>query len=193
MSFLTGKTKTVEQIPSDVTGLRKGIIDQLGKGGLEEALTGLGPGGDITPFMQLFQRQLAPVLAQAKESAGTLTGSGLGTSIGSAAGRSTSDFLLNLLNQRANRFSQLLSGFGLTGVGPPQIYREPGLLDYATGGAAAAAPFFAGRTSGGGGPASYSGNPFNPFGTTGYQGFMGALPPPSSTSTTPFYGMGGRP
>lgn len=147
MSFLTGKTKQIESIPSDITGLRKGIISQLGQGGLEEALTGLGPGGDITPFMKMFQQQLAPILAQTKEQAGSLTGSGLGTAMGSAAGRSTSDFLLNLLNQRAQRFTSLLSGFGLTGVAPPQTYYQPGLLDYATQGAAAAAPFFANRTS----------------------------------------------
>lgn len=173
MSFLTGKTKQLDQIPSDIGGLRKSIIDQLQKGGLEEALTGLGPGGDIGPYRELFQKQLAPMLAQAKESAGTLTGSGMGAMLGSTAGRATSGFLLDLLKQRASNFTNLLSGFGLTGVGPPQTYYRPGFLDYAMQGAAAAAPFFmADKTTGG--PSSTPNVPFT-FGVD-YSGTGGGRP-----------------
>src|SRR4051812_993249 len=110
MSFLTGKEQTISGVPSDVQGLRKGLRSYLQNAGFDTAVTGVGKGENLDMFTKLFQDTLNPILAQAKESAGNLTGSGVGNIIGSAAGRSTSDFLLNLLNQRASRFASLLGG-----------------------------------------------------------------------------------
>ncbi len=142
MSFLTGKQETITSVPSDVTGLRKGLASFLQNQGPEGAITGLGRGENLDMFTKLFQDTLSPVLAQAKESAGNLTGSSLGNVIGTAAGRSTSDFLLNLLNQRASRFASLLGGLSTTGVSATPAYK-PGFLDYLFQGAKAAAPFVA--------------------------------------------------
>jgi hypothetical protein len=89
--------------------------------------------------MQLFQSQLNPALAQAKESAGNLTGSGLGSALGSTAGRSLSDFLTNMLSQRANRATSLTGQL----LQPQQLGYKPGFLDYLFQGAGAAAPFLA--------------------------------------------------
>lgn len=143
MSFLTGKQETSTAIPSDVVGLRKGLASFLQGQGFEGALSGLPQGGDFSPFINFFQQSLSPVLAQAKESAGNLTGSGLGNIIGSTAGRSTSDFILNLMNQRASRFANLLGGLTTQGVSAQSGY-QPGFLDYLFQGAQAAAPFLAG-------------------------------------------------
>jgi len=164
MSFLTGQTKQISSgQPGDIAGLRKGIIDFLTTQGFGTALTG---GGVTDQEQSLFQKSLAPVLAQAKESAGNLTGSGLGNIIGTAAGRSTSDFLLNLLKQKASNYSSLLGGLTTAGVGPPTYGHQPGFLDYLFQGAKAAAPFLvpaaaagaaAGAAGGGGGAVSLGG------------------------------------
>jgi hypothetical protein len=132
MSFLTGKNK--EMLPGDVQGLRKGILDFIGQQGLGTALTGANQPLDLTPFQQLFAQRRAEGLAQAKESAGTLTGSGFANILGSAAGRSISDenaFLGTLMNNAkqasADRFLKLLGMVpGLTG----QMGHQPGFLDY---------------------------------------------------------------
>lgn len=156
MSFLTGQTKQISSgQPADIAGLRRGIIDFLSNQGFGTALTG---GGVTDQERGLFTDTLRPVLAQAKESAGNLTGSGLGNVIGAAAGRSTSDFLLNLLRQKASNYSSLLGGLTTAGVGPPQYGHQPGFLDYLFQGAKAAAPFLipgaaAGAAAGGGGAA----------------------------------------
>ena len=164
MSFL-GKTQQTptSQTPADAVGLRKGLIDYIMGQGFDTAVTGLPKGGDLSPFMQLFQDQLKPVLAQAKESAGNLTGSGLGNIIGETAGRSTSSFLLNLLNQRAQRFASLLGPLSTEQQGVQTTY-TPGFLDYLFKGLGEAAPAFAGAGSRGGGTgAGPSGIPrYNP-------------------------------
>lgn len=145
MSFLTGKTEQTptSQTPQDAMGLRSGLINFLMNQGFDTAITGLPKGGDFSPFMKLFQTQLAPVLAQAKESAGNLTGSSLGNVLGATAGRSTSDFILNLLNQRATRFSSLLNPLVNQQQGVQTTYK-PGFLDYLFKGVGAAAPLLAG-------------------------------------------------
>jgi hypothetical protein len=89
--------------------------------------------------MGLFQQSLNPVLAQAKESAGSLTGSGLGNILGGAAGRSLSDFLLQAISGQANRATSLSQ----TLLSPGQKSYTPGFLDYLFQGASAAAPFLA--------------------------------------------------
>lgn len=143
MSFLLGQQENITSMPGDIGGLRQGLISYLQNQGYETAVSGMPKSGDLSPFMDLFKSGLAPVLAQAKESAGSLTGSGLGSTIGATAGRATSGFLLDLLNQRANRFSSLLSGISNTGVSAQPGYK-PGFLDYLFKGASAAAPLLAG-------------------------------------------------
>lgn len=152
MSFLTGKNEQTptSQTPQDAMGLRGGLIDFLMNQGFDTAITGLPKGGDFSPFMKLFQTQLAPVLAQAKESAGNLTGSGLGNVLGATAGRSTSEFILNLLNQRAGRFSSLLNPLVNQQQGVQTVHK-PGFLDYLFKGASLAAPFLGSLGRGGGG------------------------------------------
>jgi hypothetical protein len=142
MSFLTGKVQTVG--PKDVTGLRQGLINFLATQGPQSAFIG-GP-VDISPYMQLFQSSLAPVLAQAKESAGTLTGSGLGNIIGTAAGRAGSDFILNLLSQRADQMNRLFGALATQGFGA--AYR-PGFLEYLFQGVGQSAPLIASLLGGG--------------------------------------------
>lgn len=140
MSFLTGKQVTTG--PQDATGLRQGLLSFLsggGGGGFADILSGIPPGG-LGAAQGLFQQSLAPVLAQAKESAGNVTGSGLGNALGSAAGRSTSDFLLNFMNQYGNRASSLLGGLSTGGFSGGY---QPGFLDYLFQGLGQAAPLIA--------------------------------------------------
>jgi hypothetical protein len=156
MSFLLGKQVPGTMTSPDAANLRRTTLDRLGA---VDPLTGLEGGKVPQAYMDLFQSSLAPVLAQAKESAGNLTGSGLGNITGAAAGRSLSDFLLHLLNQTGGRAAALTG----EAIAPQQAAYKPGFLDYLFQGAKAAAPFFAGPagaiasavgTGGGGGPGS---------------------------------------
>lgn len=125
MSFLTGKN-------NNPTGELAGqFASSYGK--LLE-----GKGDD--PFTSLFRRSLDPILAQAKESAGNLTGTGLGNSLGTAAGRSLVPFLLGILGQGAS--------FASPGA---QQTHTPGFLDYLFSGISKAAPFLTHGLGGGGG------------------------------------------
>lgn len=142
MSFLIGKTKTITTMPEDIAGLRRSLIQYLGSLSPETALSGLPLGGDIGPLQSLFQQQLAPVLAQAKEAAGTLTGSSLGNILGATAGRAASDFLLNLLRQRQQAFASLAGGLATQGVNAQTFY-QPGFLDYLMQAGREAAPLVA--------------------------------------------------
>jgi hypothetical protein len=122
----------------DALGIKHNLFAELGG---VDPLTGLDKTGGIPPaLMHLFQTSLDPVLAQAKESAGNLTGSGLGGIIGGTAGRSVSDFLLNMLNQRAGRATALTS----QALTPQQLGYKPGFLDSLFQGIGAAAPLIAG-------------------------------------------------
>lgn len=133
--FLTGKT--VYNLPGK-TG--QGVQNYLENTSPEVGVTGAakGPDGsyDLGPQADLFRQQLDPILAQAKESAGNLTGSGFANTLGKAAGRSTADFLQHLLEMRSRNYLQLLQG-------TPTAH-QPGFLDYLMQGAKSAAPFFAG-------------------------------------------------
>lgn len=143
--FLIGKSK--ENSPADMQAFRKMLLDFIGQQGLDTALHGADQGPDLAPFQKLFAQTRAEGLTQAKESAGNLTGSGLGNTIGTAAGRSISEenaFLANLKEnarqQSANRFLQLIGAApGFAG----QMGYQPGFLDYLFQGATAAAPLIA--------------------------------------------------
>lgn len=99
MSGFTGKTVTTENVPGDIKGLRSGFADFLMKQGFSGLNTGTP---DLDPYQKLFEMQNANNFAQAKESAGNLTGSGYGARIGRAAQEATTEqggFLANLLEQ----------------------------------------------------------------------------------------------
>jgi hypothetical protein len=144
MSGFTGKTETVDSIPSDLqkSGARGQAFDWLLQRGFGELMPGAP---DLQPFRDLFTRQRGEAIAQAKEST-NLTGSGFANNLGKTVNRSLLDeeaFLANLLNQNqqanANRFlgfvNPLLSG----GVGPSQQVYKPGFTDYLFQGGAALA------------------------------------------------------
>lgn len=143
MSGFLGQTKTIENVPGDVKGLRKSFGDYLTKGGFSGLDTGTP---DIQAFVDLFTRQNEKNFAQAKESAGNLTGTGYGAKIGQAASDATlqqGSFLTNFLQQakeaNSNRLASVLMPFLNTGVGAPTTAYQPGFLDYALQGGAAVA------------------------------------------------------
>jgi hypothetical protein len=139
VSALTGGSKTISGTPSEVLPVRNQLSDYLTEQNFGSMLFPTLSGNDpsLAPFRALFQQQNAQTFAQAKESAGNLTGSGLGNIIGRAGERAATGqnaFLAQLLEQRrqqdANRFAQLLLGFGNSGVSPNQTVYQPGLLNY---------------------------------------------------------------
>lgn len=149
--FLLGHSK--EMSPGDIQGFRKQMLDFINNQGLGTALHGADQGPDMAPFQKMFQQTRAEGLAQAKESAGNLTGSGFGNILGAAAGRSIAEensFLAglkeNARQKSADRFLQLIGqvpGFvGQTGY-------QPGFLDYLMQGVSAAAPIIGGALAGG--------------------------------------------
>jgi len=96
----------------------------------------------------LFTAQRGSSLAQAKESAGNLTGSGYNNLFGSALSESLAGeqaLLANTLLQSRNQgialrqqdlaqqdaFLRFLLGFASAGVGPTQHAYQPGFIDYA--------------------------------------------------------------
>lgn len=133
MSFIFGKDQ--ELSPKDVSGFRKQILDFIGSQGLDTVLRGADTGVETGVFKDLFAQRRAAALAQAKEQAGNLTGSGFANIFGAAAGRSALEenaFLASLMEQSrqasAQRFLGLIGAIpGLTG----QIGHKPGFLDYA--------------------------------------------------------------
>jgi len=157
MPFLTGKQ--VETSPKDVQGFRKQLFDFLSSQGLGTALTGANENMNFDAYRQQFAQRRAETLAQAKEGAGTLTGSGFANIYGAAAGRSVSDensFLARLQEHSrqasADRYLRLL---GLPAAYVGGMGHQPGFLDYLFKGAAIASKFInvgggGGGTSGGG-------------------------------------------
>lgn len=143
MSGFMGKSVTTENVPGDVKGLRSGFADYL----MNQGFNGLNTGTpDISPYQKLFESQRADSFAQAKESAGNLTGSGYGARVGRAAQQSTLEeggFLSNLLEQskqqNSSRLASVLMPFLNTGVSSPTQSYQPGLFDYAAQGASALA------------------------------------------------------
>lgn len=140
LSGLTGKLK--DTAPPDVSAFRRNLLGFAQKQGFETALTGVGDMSGLAPYEKMFADKRELALAQAKESVGNLTGSGLGNVIGAAAGRSVSEenaFLASLLENRRNasaqRYLQLIgAGAGYNS----QMGYQPGFLDYLFKGAGAA-------------------------------------------------------
>jgi len=152
MTFLTGKQ--VETSPKDVQGFRKQLFDFLSSQGLGTALTGANENMNFDAYRQQFAQRRAETLAQAKEGAGTLTGSGFANIYGAAAGRSVSDensFLAQLQEHSrqasADRYLRLL---GLPAAYVGGMGHQPGFLDYLFKGASLASKFI--NTGGGSDP-----------------------------------------
>lgn len=159
MGFLTGKVKQINSTPNDIRPLRQGIASQLQQGlngnALAQAYQGvLGQGGPppaqdtrffydniLKPYTDLFAAQRSEGLAQAKEAAGNLTGSGYNNILGQSAAGSianeqalTAQTLMGLRQQEIQRQQNMLGmlfGFAQQGVGPNQSVYQPGLLDAA--------------------------------------------------------------
>lgn len=181
MSSLTTSTKQLSNVNPMTEALQNQLVSFLGGGGLSR---GLNPSvvpdaASLAPFLQLFSQQNARNLAQAKESAGNLTGSGLGNIIGAEAGRADSEqgaFLANLFEQRrqadANRFAQVLLGSLNSNAGGVTNIQQPGLLDYASQGAMALAGggAFNGLFSPGGGGGGGGGGGSSANGSYDYRG-----------------------
>lgn len=148
MSFL-GKVRSLDSSPTETRGLRGDIASQF-QGqlpGVVQGAFGL-PKGDmqfflnnlLKPYSELFSTQRAGALAQAKESAGNLTGTGYNNILGSAAASSIAseqsilaNLLTNLRGQEIQRNNDLLGmilGFSASGF-PRQNAYQPGFLDYA--------------------------------------------------------------
>lgn len=160
MGFLVGKTKEQSGVNKETSGLDKALIDYIrGQG-----FGGLNPGTSvdqnlIEPYQQLFRQQNAQNFAQAKESAGNLTGSSLGNILGLSAQRASTEQgaqLTGLLEQRrqadASRFLQLILGTLGSPAGQVTQTYQPGLLDTLGSAAGKAAPFLipgAGAAAGG--------------------------------------------
>ena len=166
MSGLTGKTKTVENVPGDVKGLRGEAVNYLLSSGLGQTQspgTQVKPVDDaffmeniLKPYREMFEANRSSALAQGKESAGNLTGSGYNNILGSALARSLAEENAQLAGTRmglrgqqqqfnlqeagmqqqnqqfnAGNFLNMLMGLSTTGVGSPTQQYQPGFLDYA--------------------------------------------------------------
>lgn len=149
MSGFTGKTVTSESVPGDVAGTRGDFASWLGSQGFDKLAT---DSPDLEPYRRLFEQQNARTFAQAKESVGNLTGTGLTNTLGNAAAQASTSqgaFLADLLSRtqaaNADRFAGVLTPFLNTGVGPPQQSYQPGFLDYLTQGAMQIGTAYAGR------------------------------------------------
>lgn len=164
-----GKHGEQSNVNEQTGALHNQLLQYLGFTGIGQ---GLNPSvtpdaASMQPFLTLFTQQNQRNLAQAKESAGNLTGSGLGTVIGQEAGRANAEqgaFLANLFEQRrrqeADRFASVLLGALNSQAGGMTPTYTPGLLDYAGQGAQALASggAFNGLFSAGGAGAGAAGS-----------------------------------
>jgi hypothetical protein len=163
---LTGKTEQVNSIPPDILQLRSSLANFLMQGlqGYGNEAFGFGQGSQgyssqgqgpipesvLGPYRELFASNREAGLAQAKESAGNLTGSGynniLGDSLRQTLGQENATLASLGIQQQQFRqnqqeqFLRLLLGLSTAGVGPQGQAYTPGFLDYLFQGAGAAAP-----------------------------------------------------
>lgn len=160
MSFLTGKTRVEpSRPPEDIEGLRADLASFL-----QQQMGGLAPQDPqafaLSPFFieqfldptrKMFTERRRGALAQGLESVGNLTGSGVAERLGEVTSRSLGQEQL-LLSEilrgefgrqfagqegQRNRIAQLLGGLSTAGVGTPQVFHQPGFLDYLIEGAQA--------------------------------------------------------
>lgn len=147
MSGFLGSQQSMPTTGPATQNFYKGFLDYLGGQGFNSLNPSAGDNQKyLQPYLDLFTQQNARNFAQAKESAGNLTGSGLGQIIGSRMADSSAQqnaFLANLLEQHnqsnANRFAQLVLGGLNSNAGQVQNYYQPGMLDYIMQGATTAA------------------------------------------------------
>lgn len=176
---LTGKTEQVNTIPPDILQLRSSLANFLMQGlqGYGNEAFGFGQGSEgfksqlgvppesvLAPYRNLFAQNRGAALAQAKEAAGNLTGSGYNNILGSSLGQSLAQEDVTLANlglqqqqfrqNQQEQFLRLLLGLSTTGVGPQGQAYTPGFLDYLFQGASAAAPLIAGGRASNAGVAS---------------------------------------
>lgn len=164
MSFL-GKVRTYDQSPPETRGLRQDIAGQFqgqlpgAIGGMSGKMPDYSSNADmqfflnnlLKPYSDMFTAQRGSALAQAKESAGNLTGSGYNNILGSAAAESIAgeqallaNLLMGLRGQEINRgltlrgqdigqssdFLNMILGFSSSGT-PRGLAYQPGFIDYA--------------------------------------------------------------
>lgn len=158
---LVGHNEQIDTVPNDVKGLRGDLINALMAGlpGFTNSAFGYAQGSNgfsaldpsiVKPYADLFSATRADALAQAKESAGNLTGTGYANILGDATARSLAEEQATLAQlgisnqqfqqQRNEQFLRLL--LGLT-TQQAQVGYKPGFLDYLFQGVGAAAPLFA--------------------------------------------------
>lgn len=145
---LTGQTSSRSNVNKETAEMQKGLVEYLTKMGFQ----GWNPEANaedpsIMAYRKFFADQNMFNMAQAKESAGNLTGSGFANTMGNAAGRASTEqgaFLTNMMEQKrrsdADRYVQLLLGTMGSPAGQRQSSYQPGFLDYAMQGAAFAVP-----------------------------------------------------
>lgn len=146
MSGLFGETKQLSTSNKATTGLNNdlvGFLRNLGFGERLDAPIDINS-AEMAPYRDLFAQQNALNFAQAKESAGNLTGSGFGSYLGNAMQRANVEqggFLANLAEQRRqnDRAAWMnLLGLGFQSGGVQNVY-QPGLFDYLAQGASSLA------------------------------------------------------
>lgn len=158
MSFLTGKTEKQSNVNTPTYRLQKDMAKWLrayGMGNLFPDTAGISM--DLQPYRDLFTLQNTRNFAQAKESAGSLTGSGFAEILGRQAGDAATAQgaqMANMIEARRtndqNVFLQsLLGAMGSPAAGVTYTH-SPGLFDYAAQGFSAAAPFLIGGPAGAG-------------------------------------------
>jgi hypothetical protein len=167
MSGFMGKQENINTTPQDIRGLREQVVNFLTSGGLGQVNSaGTKPGNVddqffmnniLSPYRDMYAANRAGSLAQAKESAGNLTGSGYNNLFGSALANSLAQENAGLAQTRmglrqneqqyglqraqlqqqnqqfnAQQFLQMLLGMSTTGVGAEQPTYKPGFLDHYT-------------------------------------------------------------
>lgn len=142
MSFLMGKNTSTSS--ADKEGLYNDLVKFLGGNGF----AGLFPETAIDqkamqPYLDMFTQQNTRNFAQAKESAGNLTGSGFANTLGARASEADVQqgaFLAQLMEARRTGDANRMAGlFANATQGAGQKAYQPGALDYLFQGVGSAA------------------------------------------------------
>jgi len=152
MPGLMGQVKSVPNTSGSTSGLNTELaqwLSQMGRGGGfgDQLFPSGGPKpGDVAPYEQFFKAQTDRALAQGKEQAGNLTGSGYANIMGQRAGEAATQqgaYIADIFERRrtsdADRFLQTMLGtMGSNAAGQTTMY-QPGFLDSLMGMAGQAA------------------------------------------------------